>query len=84
MRARKSTAGMTDLCSSFLKRHLREVLNRTMVVAVKAVAEAFELDCESGTPVRRKPEEIYDNSLVNNLEKSGFLKEIWGSENYQR
>jgi len=55
-----------------------------MVVAVKAVAEAFELDCESGTLVRRKPEEIYDNSLVNNLEKSGFLKEIWGSENYKR
>jgi hypothetical protein len=74
MRARNSTAGMTDLCSSFLKRQLREVLNRTMVVAVKAVAEAFELARESGTPVRRKPEEICDNCFVFNLGKSGFLK----------
>jgi len=63
MRARKSTAGMTDLCSSFLKRQLQEVLNRTMVVPG-----------ESGTSVRRKPEEIYDNSFVFNREKSGFLK----------
>jgi hypothetical protein len=34
--------------------------------------------------VRKKPEEIDDNSFVNNLEKSGFMKEIWGSENYKR
>jgi hypothetical protein len=49
-----------------------------MVVPGKAVAEAVELARESGTPVRRKPEEIYDNSFMSNLEKSGFLKEIWG------
>jgi hypothetical protein len=29
-------------------------------------------------------EEIYDNRFVNDLEKSGFLKEIWGGENYRR
>jgi hypothetical protein len=39
-----------------------------------------ELVRSGGTLVRRKPEEIYDNSFVNNLEKSGFLKELWGSE----
>jgi hypothetical protein len=55
-----------------------------MVVPGKAVAEAVELARESGTPVRRKPEEIYDSSFMSNLEKSGFLKEIWGSENYRR
>ena len=55
-----------------------------MVVPGKAVAEAVELARESGTPVRRKPEEIYDNSFMSNLEKSGFFKEIWGSENYRR
>ena len=55
-----------------------------MVVPGKAVAEAVELARESGTPVRKKPEDIYDNSFVSNLEKSGFLKEIWGSENYKR
>jgi len=64
--------------------YAREILERTMVVPGKAVAEAIELARESGTPVRRKPEEIYDNSYVNNLEKSGFLKELWGNENYKR
>jgi hypothetical protein len=64
--------------------YAREILDRTMVVPGKAVAEATDLARESGTPVRKKPEEIYDNSFVNNLEKSGFLKEIWGSENYRR
>ena len=64
--------------------YAREILDRTMVVPGKAVAEAVELARESGTPIRRKPEEIYDNSFVSNLEKSGFLKEIWGSENYRR
>jgi hypothetical protein len=64
--------------------YAREILDRTMVVPGKAVAEAVELARESGTPVRRKPEELYDNGFVFNLEKSGFLKEIWGSENYKR
>jgi ABC-type nitrate/sulfonate/bicarbonate transport system substrate-binding protein len=61
-----------------------QILDRTMVVPGKAVAEAVELARESGTPVRRKPEEIYDNRFVNDLEKRGFLKEIWGGENYRR
>src|ERR671911_389218 len=64
--------------------YAREILDRTMFVPGKAVAEALDLARETGTPVRRKAEEIYDNSFVNNLEKSGFLKEIWGGENYKR
>jgi len=64
--------------------YAREILDRTMVVPGKAVAETIELARESGSPIRKKPEEIYDNSFVNNLEKSGFMKEIWGSENYRR
>jgi NitT/TauT family transport system substrate-binding protein len=64
--------------------YAREILDRTMVVPGRAVADAIELARESGAPVRKKPEEIYDNSFVNNLEKSGFLKELWGSENYRR
>lgn len=39
------------LRSSFLKRQFREVLDRTMVVAGKAVAEAVDLVRESGTYV---------------------------------
>jgi len=64
--------------------YAREILDRTMVVPGKAVAEAIEFARDSGAPVRKKPEEIYDNSFVNNLEKSGFMKEIWGNENYRR
>ncbi|HME60495.1 MAG TPA: hypothetical protein VKH62_04545, partial [Candidatus Binatia bacterium] len=64
--------------------YARDILDRTMIVPGKAVAETIELAREIGAPVRRKPEEIYDNSFVNNLEKSGFLKELWGNENYKR
>jgi len=64
--------------------YAREILDRTMVVPGKAVAETVELARESGSPVRKKPEEIYDNTFVNNLEKSGFMKEVWGNENYRR
>ena len=55
-----------------------------MVVPGKAVAETVALAREEGAPIRKKPEEIYDNTFVNNLEKSGFLKEIWGNEPYKR
>jgi NitT/TauT family transport system substrate-binding protein len=64
--------------------YAKEILDRTMTVPGKSVAEAVDLARESGTNIRKKPEEIYDNSFVLNLEKSGFLKEIWGSENYKR
>jgi NitT/TauT family transport system substrate-binding protein len=60
--------------------YAKEIVDRRMIVPRVAVAEAVELVRAGGTQVRRKPEEIYDNSFVNNLEKSGFLKELWGSE----
>jgi len=64
--------------------YARDILDRTMVVPGKAVAATVELAREEGAPIRKKPEEIYDNSFVNNLEKSGFMKEIWGTESYKR
>jgi len=64
--------------------YAKEILDRTMVVPARSVADAVDLARESGTNVRKKPEELYDNSFVNNLEKSGFLKELWGNENYRR
>src|SRR5882724_10867221 len=63
--------------------YAKEIVDRTMVVPGKSVSEAVEIARETGTLVRRKPEELYDNSFVNNLEKSGFLKELWGAENYR-
>jgi NitT/TauT family transport system substrate-binding protein len=64
--------------------YAKEIVDRTMTVPGKSVSEAVEIARETGTAVRRKPEELYDNTFVNNLEKSGFLKELWGSESYRR
>jgi len=64
--------------------YAKEIVDRTMVVPGKSVSEAVDIARETGTLIRRKPEELYDNSFVNNLEKSGFLKELWGGENYRR
>lgn len=64
--------------------YARDILDRTMGVPGKSVADAVDLARESGTQVRRKPEELYDNRFVADLERTGFLKEIWGSENYRK
>jgi ABC-type nitrate/sulfonate/bicarbonate transport system substrate-binding protein len=64
--------------------YAKEIVDRTMVVPAKSVSEAVEIARETGTVVRKKPEELYDNTFVTNLEKSGFLKELWGAENYRR
>ena len=55
-----------------------------LIAQGRTIAETIEIARESGSPVRKKADEIYDNTFVNNLEKSGFLKEIWGNENYRR
>jgi NitT/TauT family transport system substrate-binding protein len=64
--------------------YAKEIVDRTMMVPGKSISEAVEIARDSGTIIRKKPEELYDNSFVINLEKSGFLKELWGSENYRR
>jgi ABC-type nitrate/sulfonate/bicarbonate transport system substrate-binding protein len=64
--------------------YAKEIVDRTMVVPGNTVREAVEIARDTGTVVRRKPEELYDNRFVNNLETSGFLKELWGNENYRR
>jgi hypothetical protein len=33
--------------------------------------------------VRRKPAEIIDNRFAEDLERSGFLREIWGGEAFR-
>jgi hypothetical protein len=49
-----------------------------MIVPGQAVNDSLDLYRALGTPVKRKPEDIYDNSFVNNLERSGFQRELWG------
>ncbi|HEY7556443.1 MAG TPA: ABC transporter substrate-binding protein [Candidatus Binatia bacterium] len=58
--------------------YTKEIVDRRMIVPGGAVADSVELYRSMGTPVKRKPEEIYDNSFVNHLEKSGFQKDLWG------
>jgi hypothetical protein len=60
--------------------YTRDIVDRRMTVPGTAVAESIELARGLGTQVKKKPEEIYDNSFVNSLEKNGFLKELWGGE----
>jgi ABC-type nitrate/sulfonate/bicarbonate transport system substrate-binding protein len=54
------------------------LINRRMTVPAKMVAETLEIAREDGATIRRKPNEIFDNAFVDNLEKSGFMKELWG------
>ncbi|HVH89849.1 MAG TPA: ABC transporter substrate-binding protein [Candidatus Acidoferrum sp.] len=60
--------------------YAKEIIDRRMIVPASAVADSVELVRPSGIHIRKRAEEIYDNTFVNNLEKSGFLKELWGSE----
>jgi len=58
--------------------YAKDIVDRRMVVPGQAIAESVELVRTSGTPVKRKAEELYDNAFVTHLETSGFLKELWG------
>jgi ABC-type nitrate/sulfonate/bicarbonate transport system substrate-binding protein len=60
--------------------YAREIVDRRMTIPERAVAETIEQTKQSGTNVRVRPEELYDNNFTVQLEKSGFLKELWGSE----
>jgi hypothetical protein len=59
--------------------YAKEIIDRRMIVPAAAVTDAVERVRASGTQITKRPEEIYDNTFVNNLEKSGFLKELWGN-----
>jgi NitT/TauT family transport system substrate-binding protein len=54
------------------------LINRRMIVPESTVAGVIEIAREQGTAVKRRAAEIIDNSFAENLEKSGFLKEVWG------
>ncbi len=57
-----------------------DLVNRSMLVPANALAEAVEVARENGTNIRKKPAELFDNSFAEQLERSGFLKELWGAE----
>ncbi|HXT55860.1 MAG TPA: hypothetical protein VN826_15300, partial [Candidatus Eisenbacteria bacterium] len=56
------------------------LINRRLIVPEQTVAGVIEVAREQGTNIRRKSAEIVDNRFAENLEKSGFLKELWGPD----
>ena len=69
-----------EILQSAYDAYAKRLINRRMVVPPKMVAETIETAREEGTSVRRKPADIFDNTFAENLEKSGFLKELWKGE----
>ena len=60
--------------------YAKQLVNRRITIPASRVAEAIEKARYAGANVRRKPAETYDNSFAEHLEKSGFIKELWGGE----
>lgn len=73
-----------EVLQSAYDAYAKALVNRRITVPVNAVAQAVELAREDGTQIRKKPAEIIDNNFAEQLEKSGFLKELWGNELQQR
>ena len=58
--------------------YAKNLINRRMIVPGKMVGETLDNAREDGIALRRKPNEIFDNAFVENLQTSGFMKELWG------
>ena len=69
-----------DALQSAYDAYAKLLVNRRLNVPESSVAGVIEVAREQGTNVRRKAPEIIDNGFADDLEKSGFLKEIWGAE----
>ena len=67
-----------EVLQSAYDAYATSLVNRRLIVPANAVAEAVEIAREDGTKIRKTPAEIIDNSFAEQLDKSGFLKELWG------
>jgi len=70
----------TEILQSAYDAYAKLLVNRRMAVPANALADAVEVARDTGTNIRKKPAELFNNAFAENLEKSGFLKEIWGAE----
>lgn len=76
-----------DTLRSAYDAYAKTLINRRMIVPAKMVAETLDIAREDGATIRRKSTEIFDNTFVDNLGKSGFMKDLWGGtvpENQKR
>jgi NitT/TauT family transport system substrate-binding protein len=69
-----------EVLQSAYDAYAKALVNRRLEVPLTAVTQAVENAREDGTQIRRKPAEIVDNSFAEQLNKSGFLKELWGRQ----
>jgi len=69
-----------DALQSAYDAYAKLLVNRRLIVPESTVAGVIEVAREQGTNVRRKAVEMIDNGFAEDLNKSGFLKEIWGAE----
>jgi len=69
-----------EVLQSAYDAYAKSLVNRRLIVPVNAVTQAVEMAREEGTLIRKKPAEIIDNSFAEQLDKSGFLKELWGKQ----
>ena len=69
-----------DALQSAYDAYAKLLVNRRLSVPETSVSGVIEVAREQGTNVRRKASEMIDNRFAEDLEKSGFLKELWGAE----
>jgi NitT/TauT family transport system substrate-binding protein len=69
-----------DALQSAYDAYAKLLANRRLLVPESTVAGVIEIAREQGTNVRRKAGEMIDNRFAEDLDKSGFLKEIWGGD----
>ncbi len=69
-----------DSLQSAYNAYAKALVNRRMLVPPNMVAAAVDVARELGTNIKRKAPEIFDNSFAEQLDKSGFLRELWGGE----
>ena len=70
----------SEALQSAYEAYAKLLVNRRMIVPESTVAGVIEVAREQGTTVRKKATDIIDNTFAENLDKSGFLKEIWGGD----
>jgi NitT/TauT family transport system substrate-binding protein len=82
MAAVGKTLGIRDpeVLQSAYDAYARRLINRRMTVPPKLVAETIDAAREEGTTVRKKAAEVFDNTFVDHLDKSGFLRDLWRGE----
>lgn len=66
-----------DALQASYEAYAQKHVNRRLIVPLNAVADSIEVAREAGAKISKTADEIVDNSFAENLEKTGFLKELW-------